>query len=41
MHVTVQRFNLSSMIVIAILFAVAALVAVSFVSGLPFNRPKR
>jgi hypothetical protein len=29
------------MIVIAILFAVAALVAVSFVSGLPFNRPKR
>jgi hypothetical protein len=29
------------MIVVAILFAVAALVAVSFVSGLPFNRPKR
>jgi hypothetical protein len=29
------------MIVVAILFAVAALVAVSFVSGLPFDRPKR
>jgi hypothetical protein len=29
------------MIVAILLFAIAALIAVTFVSGLPFNRPKR